>query len=54
MLLPLLVNSIGHAHFAQGGFEAAEEVAALMRHLLKRKKLGMNPSVALLDKKGCI
>ena len=53
-LLPSLVRTIGHAHFAQGGFEAAkgtiDQVAALNEtFIMKRQRLGRSPCVAFLD-----
>jgi hypothetical protein len=53
LLFPL-INSIGHAHFAQGGFEARkgtiDQVAALNEtFIISRKRLKRNPCVAFLD-----
>ena len=53
-ILASLIESIGHAHFAQGGFEARkgtiDQVAALNEtFIIYREKLKRNPCVAFLD-----
>ena len=52
-LLNQITNSIGHAHFAQGGFERGkgtmDQVASLNETMQEMRKHGKRPCVAFLD-----